>query len=110
MTVEAVGASSITAADVFRRAPAPMPAAASRPVLDVALGLLPALEDDLAIDLVEQLAYALVDRDEELRAVRAVLSEALGLTYAQHTEILRLRRRLGAVLDAQRARPAEAAA
>lgn len=91
-----------TADEIFSRQPGPAPWPASADVLALVVEMLPAIEDDLTTDLVEHLALSLVDRDDELRAVRAVLSSTLGLSHGQHTEIRRLRRRLAALLDARR--------
>lgn len=92
-----------TADEIFGRRLAPAPWPSSRPVLALVVELLPTIEDDLVADLLEHLALALADRDGELRAKRAVLSSALVLSHAYHTEIIRLRRRLGDLLDRQRA-------
>lgn len=98
-----------TAAEIFGPRPVPMLWPSSRDVLALAIELLPTIADDLTADLVEHLALALVDRGQELRAVRAVLSAALTLSNTQHAEIIRLKRRLADLLDArQRERPAAA--
>ena len=91
-----------TADEIFgpRIAPAPWPS--SRPVLALIVEVLPTIEDDLTADLLEYVALALVDRDDEVRAVRAVLSSGLALSHNQHVEILRLRQRLADLLDARR--------
>jgi len=80
--------------------PAPWPSA--RPVLDVAIESLPTIEDDFSADLIEQLSLALEDRDDELRTVRMVLSEALALAHQQQREIERIRGVYHATLDALR--------
>ena len=90
-----------TAADTDWQ-PAPAPWLSSRPVLALVVEVLPTIDDDLTADLLEYVALALVERDDELRAVRAVLSPALTLAHTQHIEILRLRRRLAHLLDARR--------
>lgn len=105
----AVAESMPTADEIFGQRPAPAPWPSSRPLLELVIELLPAIEDDLTADLVEHVALELVDRDEELRAVRAVLSSALGLLYAQHAEIVRMRRRLADLFDARRAERTAAA-
>ena len=94
--------STPTADEIFGQRPAPAPWQSSPPVLALVVEVLPTIEDDLTADLVEYLALSLVDRDDELRAVRAVLSSALVLSYPQHTEIRRLRQRLADLLDARR--------
>ena len=91
-----------TADEIFGQQFAPPSWLSSRPLLDLVVSVLPLIDDDLAADLLEQLALALVDRDDEVRGVRAVLSSALVLAHAQHVEILRLRRRLVDLLDARR--------
>ena len=91
-----------TADEIFGQQLAPPPWLSSRPLLDLVVSVLPLSEDDLAADLLEQLALALVDQDDEIRAVRAVLSSALAMSHTQHVEILRLRRRLVDLLDARR--------
>jgi hypothetical protein len=91
-----------TADEIFGRELAPAPWPSSRPVLALVVEVLPTIEDELAADLLEYLALALVDRDDELRAVRAVLSSALALTHTQHAEIVRLRQRLHGLIDARR--------
>ena len=81
----------------------------SRLVLAFAIELLPIVDDALVADLIEHLALSLVDRDDERRAARAVLSSALGLSNAQHAEIVRLRRRVADLLELRRQeRPAAA--
>ncbi len=64
----------------------------SRPVLEVAVEVLPTIEDDIVAALIEQLALAIADLADELRSVRAVLREALAIVHSQHREIVRLRR------------------
>src|SRR5207302_2027141 len=91
-----------TADEIFGRPLGPVPWPSSRPVLALAVELLPTIADDLTADLVEQLALALADRDDEVRAGRAVLSSALALSQTQQIEIVRLRHRLADLLDAQR--------
>ena len=91
-----------TADEIFGQQFAPPPWLSSRPLLDLVVSVLPLIDDDLAADLLEQLALALVDRDGEVGGVRAVLSAALAMSHTQHGEILRLRRRLVDLLDARR--------
>jgi hypothetical protein len=93
-----------TADEIFGRRLVPAPWSWSCPLLPLVVELLPTIEDDLTVDLIEHLALALVDRDDELRGVRSVLSSALAMSYTQQAEILRLRRRLAELLDRQ---PAE---
>lgn len=91
-----------TADEIFGRRIWPAPWPSSRPVLALVVELLPTIEDGLTADLLEHLALALADRDDELRAVRAVLSSSLALSHTQHVEIIRLRQRLADLLDARR--------
>ncbi len=91
-----------TADEIFGQQLAPPPRLSSRPLLDLVVSVLPLSEDDLAADLLEQLALALIDRDDEVRGVRAVLAAALDLAHAQHVEILRLKTRLADLRDAGR--------
>jgi hypothetical protein len=60
-------------------------------VLDVAIEALPAIEDDLGANVIEQMAVTITDLREELAAVRATLSAALTHAQTQHVEIARLR-------------------
>ena len=92
---------AFTAADTNWQ-PAPALWLSSRPALSLIAEVLPTVEDDLTADLLEYATLALADRDDEVRAIRAVLSSALTLTHTQHVEILRLRRRLADLLDARR--------
>ena len=93
---------TLTADEIFDRRLAPAPWRSSRQFLALVVEVLPLIEDDLMADLLEQLALALGDRDDEVRAVRGVLSSALALSHSQHVEINRLRRRLADLLDARR--------
>ena len=90
-----------TAADTDWQ-PDPAPWLSSRPVLALIVEVLPTIEDNLTADLLEYVALALVDRDDEVRAVRAVLSSALALSHGQQATIVRMRRRLADLLDARR--------
>lgn len=91
-----------TADEIFGSRIAPVPWLSSRPVFALVVEVLPTIEDDLTADLIEYLVLILADRDDEVRAIRAVLSSALALSHAQHVEVIRLRRRLGDLLDARR--------
>jgi sugar (pentulose or hexulose) kinase len=71
----------LTADEIFSRRLAPAPWPSSSPVLAIVVELLPTIEDDLTADLLEHVALALADRDDELRAVRAVLSSTLALSH-----------------------------
>jgi hypothetical protein len=92
----------LTADEIFSRPPMPMAWPSSGPMLALAIELLPKIADDRIADLVELLALALVDRGAELHAVRSVGSLSLALSHAQHKEIVRLRNRLAALLEAGR--------
>lgn len=104
-----------TADELFTRRSAPAPWPSSTAVRALGLELLPTIADDLTADLVEHLSLSLVDRGDELRAVRSVLSAALALLHGQHVEIARLRAQHHRLLDEYRAlrvktlRPSEAA-
>ena len=51
---------------------------------------LPAIEDDFEAKLVVQLSLAVIDRDDDLTAVRKVLSTSLALAHSRHWETVRL--------------------
>ena len=72
---------------------APAPWLSSDRVRAVAIKVLPA---------VEQLALALVDRDEELKSVRTLLSAVLEVLHASEAKTTRLRQRVAELLDARR--------
>ena len=91
-----------TADEIFGRRLALAPWLSSRPVIELVVEVLPTIEDDLTAELLEHVALALADRDDEVRAIRAVLSSALALSHAQHVEIVPLRQRLANLLDARR--------
>lgn len=93
----------VTAAQIFGRRVAPAPWPLSRPLLATANALLPLIADDEVAALVENLTRYIVDLEEELGAVRLVLSEALKMLHAQHVQIVKLKTRLGTLLDADRA-------
>ena len=90
------------ASEIFGPRIVPAPWLPSRPALTLIVEVLPTVEDDLIADLLKYVALALADRDDEVRAIRAVLSPALTLTHTQQATIVRLRRRLADLLDAQR--------
>ena len=91
-----------SADEIFGRRMAPPPWSRSRPVLALAVELLPTVADDLTADLLEEMALTMAHRDEELRAVRMVLSQALERLHRQYVETRRLQRRLAVRLDAER--------
>lgn len=82
--------------------PAAPPWSSSRPIFTLVAEVLPIVEDDLAAELIECLALALADRNDEVQAVRAVLSSVLALSHTQQVEDVRLRRRVAGLLDARR--------
>ena len=92
----------LTADEIFGRRLAPAPWPSSGSLLALIVEVLPTVEDDLEADLLEHMALVLADRDDELRAMRVVLSSVLALLHAQHVEIGRLRRRFADLLDARR--------
>jgi hypothetical protein len=92
----------LPASAIFNRRSTPVPSTSSRAVLASAVALLPAIADDRAADLIEHLARAIVDLEDELRALRALLSEALAMTHTQHVEMVRRQKRLVDLLDRRR--------
>lgn len=82
---------------------APAPGLPAARVLVVAVKVLPTVEDDIAADIIEHQALALVDRDEELKSLRTVLSVALDVLHASEAQTARLRRRVADLLRARRA-------
>jgi hypothetical protein len=75
----------------------------STPVLDVAIEVLPAIEDDTVARLLERLVLVLVGQCEELAAVRATLSAAVRELHEQHLLVRRLREQLRDLRDTRRA-------
>ena len=94
-------ASELRAAEI-RWDLAPAPWLSSARVRSVAVKVLPTVEDDIAADVIEQQALALVDRDEELKSLRTVLSVALDLLHASQARTARLRKRVAELLQARR--------
>ena len=74
--------------------PAPASWPSSSRLLVLAVKMLPVVEDDLAADLIAQLALLVADKEAELRAVREVESTALAGLHAKHAETERLRERV----------------
>jgi len=94
-----------TANEIFSRRTQPVSwSTATRAVLAMAIEMLPTIADDLGTDLVEHVSLALVDQEEALGAVRLVLAASLERLHEQHVENVRLKRRLGDLLDADRRR------
>ena len=96
------GRASELRADEIRWDLTPAPWLSSARVLSVAVMVLPTVEDDIAADVIEQQALALVDRDEELTSLRAVLAVALDLAHASQAERMRLRRTVAELRQARR--------
>ncbi len=71
-------------------------------VIAVAVKVLPTVEDDIAADIIEQQALALVDRDAELKSLSTVLSVALDVLHASETQTARPRQRVTELLKARR--------
>jgi small ligand-binding sensory domain FIST len=92
-----------TGDEIFGQWIAPAPWVSSRPALDVAIEALPAIEDDIARDIIAHLGHAIVNVRDELAALRATLSAALTHAHGQHVEIMRLRQRLADTHGARRA-------
>ncbi len=96
-----IAAQAFTAADVnWRLTTAPV--GSSRPICTLVIEILPTIEDDLTIDLLEYVALVLCERDDEIRAIQAVQSSTLTLAHSQQAEIVRLRQRNRDLLDARR--------
>ena len=68
--------------------PAPWPSSDS--LLALVVELLPMIEDEVEADLVQRLGLALVERDEQVAAMRLVLSVALAALNDSHREKDRL--------------------
>ena len=96
------GRQSELRADQVRWDLAPTPCLSSGPVLAVAGNVLPVVADDIAADVIEQLALALVDRDEQLKSLSTVLSVALELLHVSETQTARLRKRVAELLQTRR--------
>ena len=95
-------ADTITAADI-RWALAPGPSwPDATDILQAAVALLPTIQDDTAADLIEGLAAALVDAQEQVRATTVTRSVTLALLHREVAETRRLRQRLHDLLDATR--------
>lgn len=72
-------------------------------LIDLAIALLPAIEDDVVADMVEELAIALSDADQAVLAERELVTAAMNVARGQHVELGRLRERYAAVTDELRA-------
>ncbi len=81
-------------------APAPWPSSA--PLMAIVAKRLPTINGELVADLVEQLAVAAVERDEELKAIRSVQSAALDALHSVHQDNERLRQRLAEARSRER--------
>ena len=81
---------------------APAPWSHSSPLIALAVELLPTIDDGLVVDLIERLALAVIDHNEELTAVRSVLSVALNLLHSERATNERLRAELYRLRDEYR--------
>ena len=89
------------AAEIFGRPLTPAHGR-TRSVIDRAIEAMLIIADEDLADLVEELALAVIAREDELRSLRVVLADSLTQTYAQHVEILGLRARRDALLEERR--------
>jgi hypothetical protein len=97
----------ITADAIFGRPLVCRPSTPSTlPLLTTVIETLPTIDDDRIAALVEQLALAIVEIDEVQRGTRELLSEALVLLHARHTENAQLRQRGADLLEVSRPLPA----
>ncbi|MDO8679149.1 MAG: hypothetical protein Q7R30_11385 [Acidobacteriota bacterium] len=71
-------------------------------LLALVVEMLPLIDDDLTVAVLERIALDLLERNSELDAARFVLSEALTLTHTSNAEIARLKLRLAELHDARR--------
>ena len=78
-------------------APAPWPSSAR--LLAFVVEVLPTIDDEPVADLIEQLALLVVERDEEVAAVRVELSVALDLLHKEQTTSDRRRTELYRLRD-----------
>ncbi len=78
---------------------APVPVQSRKTLLAVVIEAIPFLTGAVAVELVELLALAILDAESELTAIRTELLVALTLAHEQHVEMVRLRKRLVALLD-----------
>lgn len=95
----------VKASEIFNRPPAPAPWPSTDAVVEIAVRMLPLIADDEIGKLVEELAVSLADRLDELKAIRALLSESLALAHVQCVEIRRLKSRLAELLSSHQVRP-----
>ena len=72
----------------------------------IAVELLPMIEDDVAVDLIEQLTLLVVERDEQIQAQREVQSVALEELHGTRCENARLRDQVIEAREALRQRRA----
>ena len=70
------------------------PPRSSARLLANAVQVMPFVDDGRVLNAVEELALAVVDRDEELKAARAVISAALESLHLTERENARLRKRI----------------
>lgn len=101
---------NVTAADISWMPVATPTWPPSRDVLAAAVEALPEIDDDLAAELIEALALALVAARERIGATRRIASTLLQAQHDAQREVTRLRARLAELLDERReARPKVAA-
>lgn len=75
-------------------------------LIAIAIEMLPTIVADDVASLVELLVLALIEKTEDLEAVRAVQSLAFAVAYDNQRQEQRLRERYHALLDARRAEKA----
>ena len=86
----------------------PAPWRLSSLLVALAVEVLPTIEDEVAVDLIEQLAVLVVERDEQIRAQREVQSVALDELHGMRCENERLRDQVIEAREALRQRKAAA--
>ncbi len=95
--------SALTVADLdWGATPAP-PWTSDTDIIAAAIALLPELVDDDAARLVERMALTLVERDEQIAAIRTTLSITLAQLHVAERENRRLKARRNELLDERRA-------
>ena len=67
------------------------PWSSSSPLIALVVELLPTIDDEVEVDLIEQLAVLVVERDEQIRAQREIQSVCLDELHRMRCEIERLR-------------------
>jgi hypothetical protein len=95
-----------TADEIFNRSP-PTKKPKLSDMLVIGIELLPTIEDGLTADVVEQLLLALVEREEALFAISAIVSAAMHHSHTLHVENARLQRVLTGLRDENRKKVAK---